>query len=300
MSKKAAAALIASALLSISLAAPAHAASHRAWVSGHGVDSLTCGGVTTPCRQIAYVLANNIIVLGGEVDILDPSGFLPFTITQAVSIVNDGVGTASIQQADPAQNSITINAGPADAVHLRGLSLDGLGTGNAGVFLNSAGSLSITDCVARHFSNAGIWVQPSSNIPINISKVIASDNGQYGIIFIPTSFLFTPVVSQSNIYNNGSAGIMLSNYLTVSSILVSIINNTFSNNGNGVNVAHYGDISTYGNSTSAFISKNYFETAWAGNGATTQKNIFSVGDNIRSCGRIKSGRIFTIPSLNLV
>jgi hypothetical protein len=46
------------------------------------------------------------------------------TITQSISIVNDGVGTAGIL-AGFGFDGVTINAGAGDSVHLRGLTIEG-------------------------------------------------------------------------------------------------------------------------------------------------------------------------------
>src|SRR5580692_10663600 len=94
---------------------------NRVWVSGHGVDQAGCGAPTAPCRSLQYV-HDNIVGAGGEIDILDPAGYGAVTITKAISIVNDGVGTAGVQSSSG--NGITINAGPADAIYLRGLTID--------------------------------------------------------------------------------------------------------------------------------------------------------------------------------
>jgi hypothetical protein len=241
----------------------AQASINRVWVSAHGVDGPSCGAVTSPCRQIKYALDNNIVSPGGEIDILDPSGFAPFTMAYAVSIVNDGVGTASIQQGAVGQNAITITAGPTDVIHLRGLSLEGLGTANAGIFLNSAGNVTIINCVARHFNNAGMWFQPSASNPpliqtpiVTLSNVIAADNGQYGIIFYPRNFvLLLGSVSQSTVLNNGSAGIMSSTD-NGGSVGTWISNSYISGNSFGTNVTQYGGIAAYGSSPSIYLTGN--------------------------------------------
>jgi hypothetical protein len=64
---------------------------------------------------------------GGEIDVLDPAGYGAVTIAKAISIVNDGVGVAAIGAATG--NGVTIKAGAGDSVHLRGLTIDGLGSG---------------------------------------------------------------------------------------------------------------------------------------------------------------------------
>lgn len=197
---------------------PAQAALNRVWVSGHGVDSPSCGAVVSPCRQIKYALDNNIVAPSGEIDVLDPSGFAPFAITYAVSIVNDGVGTASITQGAAGQNAITITAAESDEIHLRGLSLEGLGTGNAGVVFNKGASITIINCVARHFSNAGFLVQPLAysqpfDVRVTMTSVIASDNGLYGILLMPTSpTRVVGLIKQALASNNGLGGIVASSF----------------------------------------------------------------------------------------
>jgi hypothetical protein len=202
---------IAAALLVLVLAMPAQALSNRAWVSGHGADVAGCGSPASACRTFQYV-HDNIIAAGGEIDVLDPAGFGPVTITKALSIVNDGVGTAGVQQAAVGQNAITINAGASDAVFLRGLNIDGLGTGGNGIRLNSGGKLTVVDCVTRHFNASGgggftgngIEIVPSSGATkVSISNTIASDNIVVGILFHPTgSGSVIGVISQTTAANN--------------------------------------------------------------------------------------------------
>src|SRR5471032_219602 len=88
---------------------------HRAWVSGHGADAPGCGAPTAPCRSLQYT-HDNIVAAGGEIDILDPAGYGAINITKAISIVNDGVGTAGVQQPIAGAAAIRINAGAGDAV----------------------------------------------------------------------------------------------------------------------------------------------------------------------------------------
>src|SRR5450631_2550441 len=123
-------------LLILGLAAPAQALSNRAWVSGHGTDVAGCGSPASPCRTFQYV-HDNIIAPGGEIDVLDPAGYGPVTIAKALSIVNDGAGTAGLQPGGNfVSGVITINAGWNDAITLRGLTIDGFGfSSGSGVLL---------------------------------------------------------------------------------------------------------------------------------------------------------------------
>src|SRR5579885_1929754 len=177
------AALLAATLAALCLCSPAHALSNRAWVSGHGTDTGGCGSPASPCRTFQYV-HDNIIAAGGEIDVLDPAGYGAVTINKALSIVNDGVGTAGVQAASG--NAITINAGASDTVTLRGLNIDGLGTGLNGIVFNSGGGLTIVNCVVRHFGDNGILIQPTSGTMVFlVSNVTASDNALAGVSFLP-------------------------------------------------------------------------------------------------------------------
>ncbi len=96
---------------------------NRTWVSGKGTDSGACTRAA-PCQTFAFALTQT--AAGGEIDVLDPAGYGTVTITKAISIVNDGVGVAAIGTASG--NGITINAGASDSVHLRGLTIEGIGS----------------------------------------------------------------------------------------------------------------------------------------------------------------------------
>jgi Right handed beta helix region len=141
-------------------ASPTQAAVVRAWVSGHGSDAAGCGAPTNACRTLQYT-RDNIIAAGGEIDILDPAGYGTLTITKSISVVNDGVGTAGVQS--NSGNGITINAGPTDAIYLRGLNIDGLQkTGANGIEFEAGGSLTVVNCVVRHFLDDGLLIDAAS------------------------------------------------------------------------------------------------------------------------------------------
>jgi hypothetical protein len=153
---------------------------NRAWVSGHGVDQAGCGAPTAPCRSLQYT-HDSVVAAGGEIDILDPAGYGAITITKALSIVNDGVGTAGVQATSGA--AIAVSAGPADDVYLRGLNIDGVqAQAWNGVQLNSARSLTIVNCVARHFSNSAIQISPTTKTNTSVVDTLL-ENNLYGLTY---------------------------------------------------------------------------------------------------------------------
>src|ERR1700730_2917097 len=72
---------------------PAYAQATRTWVSGVGDDANPCSR-TAPCKTFAGAISKTAV--GGEICVLDPGGFGAVTITKAISIRNDGVGTAGV------------------------------------------------------------------------------------------------------------------------------------------------------------------------------------------------------------
>jgi hypothetical protein len=209
---------IAGALLTCSLSAvPAQAGPNGTWVSGHGTDSGGCA-LVAPCRTFAFAFSQT--AAGGEIDVLDPAGYGAVTITKVVSIVNDGVGVAVIRASSG--NAITINAGAGDSVHLRGLTIEGLGSGSGGILFNTGGNLAIENCVIRNFSN-GNYIAPSNSSTFSMSNTIVSNNATGITILLSASATVSGVLSKVTANNNGE-GITVIGSLKVDSVA--------SNNGN--------------------------------------------------------------------
>ena len=219
---------IAWALLACSLsAAPAQAGPNRAWVSGMGTDSGACARAA-PCKIFAFALTQT--AAGGEIDVLDPAGYGMATITKAISIVNDGVGVATIGTSWG--NAITINAGAGDSVHLRGLTVDGLGSGKAGIAFITGGNLEIENSVIRNFANVGILISPSTSSSFSVSNTIASNNFGGGITIMPTgAAIVKGVFSKVTTNNNNNEGIVVTgSFTTGASLNVTIVDSVASNN----------------------------------------------------------------------
>jgi Right handed beta helix region len=150
------------------LAAPASA--QRVFVSARNGSDLNPCTIAAPCRTFGQAIAT--VTAGGEVIVLDSGGYGPFTVTKAVAIqvpagIYAGISVAS-------GTGITINAGPADQVVLRGLTLNGAG-GDNGIFANSVGVLRVEDCIMNGFSSSGLFVYTSA--AVFISGTVARNNG---------------------------------------------------------------------------------------------------------------------------
>ena len=172
-------------------AVQAQAQAPRTFVSAAGSDSNPCS-FAAPCRH--FQAAVNATSAGGEVDALDPAGYGPIIISQAITI--EGQGWSYIAP-PPSGNGITINAVSGN-VSIHGVSLNGAGItgGTNGIVFNSGGSLTVTNCVVQNFlytgaetTGNGILIQPSTGDTINyaITNTIASNNGFVGIYYLPPS-----------------------------------------------------------------------------------------------------------------
>jgi hypothetical protein len=205
--------------------------SNRTWVSGGGTDPGTCAASvctrSAPCATFACAIqATNA---GGEIDALDSGDFGPVSIGQSVSIVADGV-VAGIQVTSG--DAIDVNAGSADVVVLRGLTIDGLSGANDGIRLSAGGVLHIEGCTINGFSNfQGIHVNTSDSSKLFIKDTIVRDNlSGAGILLTAGSSSRTVTASLDNvrIENNGSA-IFVEN-----GVDVSVRNSVLAGNGYGL------------------------------------------------------------------
>lgn len=168
-------ALFAGLLLPAIASQPAHAQASRTWVSGVGDDVNPCSR-TAPCKTFAGAISKT--AAGGEINCLDSAGFGTLTIVKAISIYCEGVVGGVLAAGT---NGINVNAAATDHVVLRGLDIDGFGTGLKGVNVLQAASVVIEHCFIRNFNSAagvGVFVNPANfNSMLVIRDSIISHNG---------------------------------------------------------------------------------------------------------------------------
>lgn len=186
-------------------AVPAQAQNARSFVSGQGSDSNNCT-LAAPCRTFAFAITRTNA--GGEILTLNPAGYGPVTIDKSISIVSSpGVGGVNLLTAGTA---ITINGAATDIVSLRGLTIDGLGIGTNGIVFNSGQSLTIKNCVIRHFNGDGIDFYPNASSSLFVSNSLVADNGGKGIYVQPTGSNSTVTATFNRIEaNNSDSGIQV-------------------------------------------------------------------------------------------
>src|SRR5438105_3342126 len=143
------------AVLVIGFSATAHAQATRTWVSGVGDDANPCSR-TAPCKTFAGAISKT--AAGGEINVLDPGGFGAVTITKSITISSEGFEAGVLVSGT---NGIVISAGPSDAITLRGLDIEGLGTGLDGIKFLSGLELTVDNVRVHAFTGKGINMVPS-------------------------------------------------------------------------------------------------------------------------------------------
>ncbi len=162
------------------LAAPAalQAQASRTWVSGVGDDANPCSR-TAPCKTFAGAISKT--AAGGEISVLDPGGYGAVTITKAISIIAEDSGEGGLLAAGT--NGVIVNAGPADVVTLRGLVIEGAGTGLNGIRFLAGKALNVEDCVVADFrassagNGHGISFRPSGTSQLYVVDTVVENNG---------------------------------------------------------------------------------------------------------------------------
>jgi len=221
------------------ITAPAHARA-RVFVASYGNDANPCT-FGSPCKT--FQQAVNVVDAGGEVTAIDSAGFGPISINKAVTITSpDGVEAGIV--ANAGADAIDINAGPSDAIVLRGLTLDGAGTAHNGIVFSAGGSLTVTNCTLQNFAfdgsnlptGNGILMQPTAGtLAFTITNTTASNNGGTGILFLTSSGgspsvngVIDHVVADANHFDGVSVD---SRFTTGGAIVVTVSDSIASNNG---------------------------------------------------------------------
>jgi hypothetical protein len=198
------------ALIALAVPSAAFGQATRTWVSGVGDDANPCSR-TAPCKTFAGAISKT--AAGGEINCLDPGGFGGVTITKSLTIkchyTEGGVLVSGT-------NAIVVNAAATDKVTLRGLDINGIGTGAqtslVGVKVLSARNVNIFDSEIYRFQ-AGIDVNPTSaDTRVVVFNSHIHDNG-IGVINAPGNNAISATsvtVRHSNLQDNTCAAVVSS------------------------------------------------------------------------------------------
>jgi len=236
-------ALLATALACSLATAPAHARA-RVFVASYGNDANPCT-FGSPCKT--FQQAVNVVDAGGEVTAIDSAGFGPVNINKAVTITSPPGIEASIAAA-AGGSAVAVAAGATDVVTLRGLTLNGGGSGGYGINFTAGAKLAVIDCVISNYTQYGILVKNSSatNTLVLVTNTVVTetvggielitfgtgsisgnfggltlDNNTNSIHFVADGGLVNAVIVNSQILSNAQIGVYSrANVSTVNQVLL--------------------------------------------------------------------------------
>jgi hypothetical protein len=193
--------------LSLVVAGSAFAQS-RTWVSGTGDDLNPCSR-TAPCKTFAGAISKT--AANGVINVLDPGSFGAVTITKGIAIESDGALAGILATGT---NGIIVNAGADDVVVLRGLAIEGGGSGLRGIHFIAGKALHVDRCTLRGFTQPAINFEPTGSAQLFVRDSIVRGNGP-GIQIKSTSGLARASIERTTVDGNAGGGIRVLNNASV-------------------------------------------------------------------------------------
>jgi hypothetical protein len=202
------------------------AQAQRVFVSATGSDGNPCS-FASPCRSFQH--AHDTVAANGEIDVLDPAGYGPLTITKAISIQGHGFSGISVPNGGI---GITVNAGSTDKVSLSGLMLDGTTIGHSGITFNTGQSLTVEDCVVRNMATSGlIFISNAATLQtLAVSNSYFNDNGGDGILIESGSGSITASIDRTGLHGNIAAGLAVQGAFGTGTLSVAVKDSVADNN----------------------------------------------------------------------
>lgn len=181
-------------------ATPADATQQRSFVGSLGADSNTCT-LAAPCRSFGAAIAQTLP--GGEVIALDSAGYGPVTIAGPISIIAPPGVYAGVSVFSGA--GITANADSSDVVVLRGLSINNVGSGTAGIVAASGLRVMIDRCSIAGFTSGGAGISLTTTLftDLDVTDTLIRDNS-IGLQLSGPGFLSQVTLSRVRIESNGT------------------------------------------------------------------------------------------------
>lgn len=204
----------------------ANAQATRTWVSGVGDDVNPCSR-TAPCKTFAGAISKT--ATNGEINCLDPGGYGAVTITKSITIdCEDTQGSILSAGTNGIIINITSAGDTKKAVKIRGITIDGAGTGINGIRILAADTVNVEDGVIDGVTAHGISVETTSGTPkIVVDRMAIRSNGGNGINTFITGGTVNLAVTDSQ-FSKNATGINLS-----SNTKAVVTNSNLSNNTTG-------------------------------------------------------------------
>src|SRR3982751_1500183 len=283
-------------LIFLMFATTAHAQATRTWVAGVGDDANPCSR-TAPCKTFAGAISKT--ATGGEINVLDAGGFGGVTITKSITISSESFEAGVLVSGT---NAIIVNAGNTANVVLRGLDIEGLGTGLSGIKVLSVGSLHVEKCTINNFTQSGIEFVPTSatttTSQLHVSNTIGRNNvgaAGFAAIHVKPGANVTAVGSIENtLLLHNSAGLRVEDNSTITAK-----NTTASGNSGAALIAISASAASALNLDKCVASSNGFGIRADGANATVRfANCMTAGNTTAGVSSNASGKTISFTGTN--
>ncbi len=181
-------------------AGDASAVQQRSFVASDGLDTNVCTRAA-PCRSFASAIAQTLP--GGEVVVIDSAGYGPVTISGPISLIAPPGVYAGISVSSGI--GVNVTAGSSDIVVLRGLSINNVGTGTAGIVAASGLRVVIDRCSISGFGAGGSGLSLTTTLftGLDVTDTVIRDNTT-GVQLSGPQFLSQVTLTRVRIESNGT------------------------------------------------------------------------------------------------
>ncbi len=194
------------------------------WVSGNGSNSNPCT-FASPCATFSYAITQT--TAGGIISAEDAGDFGPVIISQSVTIDGGNLGSITTTFNVNAVWIYNMSTTPINVV-VRNLTLNGMSSGDNGVFIAGPANVTIVNCLIENFTSVGVeaYTDAAQNIVIRNSVIVGGVQGFFtssqGVYPLYASLQDVTIqgVTQAAIYTNIG--------------IVEVTNSVLTQNGSGV------------------------------------------------------------------
>ena len=194
-------------ILVLGTSALVNAQATRTWVSGVGDDVNPCSR-TAPCKTFAGAISKT--ATNGEINCLDPAGYGAVTVTKSITIdCEDTQGSILSAGTNGVIVNITAVTDTKKSFKLRGVSINGAGTGINGVRILSANNVTLQEVVIDGMTQHGVSVETNTTVlKMLVDATTIRSNAGHGInAFVVLPSTLNLVVNNSTFAYNAQNGL---------------------------------------------------------------------------------------------
>jgi Right handed beta helix region len=216
-------------ILILGTSALVNAQATRTWVSGVGDDVNPCSR-TAPCKTFAGAISKT--ATNGEINCLDPAGYGAVTVTKSITIdCEDTQGSILSAGTNGVIVNITAATDLKKSFKLRGVSINGAGTGINGIRILSATNVTLQEVVIDGVTQHGVSVETTvTPLKMLVDATTIRSNAGHGINafpILPSTLNLT--VNNSTFAYNAQNGLNLAD-----NVKASAFGSVFMGSANGV------------------------------------------------------------------